>query len=71
VITKPNSYVPRENDPVLFEDSDHWLIVVRVDDSRRTAALKTITGPVILYENVPWAELSYADEAPEVRATPQ
>ncbi len=61
MITKPKGYAPRVNDVVLFEDSDHRLIVVHVDDSRRTAALTTITGPVILYENVPWAKLSYAD----------
>lgn len=57
-MTKPNGYVPRVNDAVLFEDSDHRLIVVHVDASRRTAALETITRPMILYENVPWAKLS-------------
>jgi hypothetical protein len=62
VITNPNGYVSMVNDAVLFEDSDHRLIVVHVDDSRRTAALKTICGPEILYENVPWSKISYADE---------
>lgn len=60
-MTKPNGYAPRVNDAVLFEDTDHKLIVVHVDDSRRTAAPITITGPMILYENVPWAKLAYPD----------
>jgi hypothetical protein len=58
VTAEPNGFVPRPNDPVVLEDSDDRLIVVHVDTSRRTAALKTITGLVILYENVPWSKLS-------------
>jgi len=50
------------NDPVLLEDSDNRLVVVDVDASRRTAALRTIAGAIILYENVPWSKLSYRDE---------
>ncbi|MFZ0198451.1 MAG: hypothetical protein WAL05_04570 [Candidatus Sulfotelmatobacter sp.] len=55
---EPYVYIPRTNDPVLLEDSDNRLIVVHVDASRKTAALKTLVGPVILYENVPWSKLS-------------
>ena len=62
MITESNSYVPVPNDPVLLEDSDNRLVVVDVDTSRRTAALRTIAGPVILYENVPWSKLSYRDD---------
>jgi len=61
-MTKPNIYVPRMNDPVLLEDSDNRLVVVHVDASRGTAAVRTIAGPEILYENVPWSKLSYRDE---------
>jgi len=50
------------NDPVLLEDSDNRLVVVHVDASRGTAAVRTIAGPEILYENVPWSKLSYRDE---------
>jgi len=50
------------NDPVLLEDSDNRLVVVQVDASRATAALRTIAGPEILCENVPWSKLSYRDE---------
>jgi len=60
-MTEPSGYVPRLNDLVLFEDSDKRLIVGHVDASRRTAALTTITGPIILYENVPWSKLSPDD----------
>jgi hypothetical protein len=58
VTAEPNGYVPRPNDSVILEHSDNRLIVIHVDASRRRAALKTITGPVILYENVPWSKLS-------------
>jgi len=61
-MTNPNSYVPMLNDPVLLEDSDNRLVVIDVEASKRTAALRTIAGPVILYENVPWSKLSYRDE---------
>jgi len=61
-MSESNSYVPMPNDPVLLEDSDNRLVVVDVDASRRTAALRTIAGPVILYENVPWSKLSYRDD---------
>ena len=61
-MTEPNSYVPMLNDPVLLEDSDNSLVVIDIDASRRTAALRTIAGPAILYENVPWSKLSYRDE---------
>jgi len=61
-MTKPNSYVPRLNDSVLLEDSDNRLVVVDVDASRETAALRTIAGLDILYENVPWSKLSYRDQ---------
>ena len=61
-MTESKSYVPVLNDPVLLEDSDNRLVVVDVDTSRRTAALRTIAGPVILYENVPWSKLSYRDD---------
>ena len=61
-MTKPNSYVPMLNDPVLLEDSDNRLVVVDVDASKRTADLRTIAGPAILYENVPWSKLSYRNE---------
>lgn len=57
VTAEPNGYVPRPNDHVVLEDSDNRLIVVHVDTSRRSAALTTITGPVTLYENVPWSKL--------------
>ncbi|MFZ3366013.1 MAG: hypothetical protein WA239_02720 [Candidatus Sulfotelmatobacter sp.] len=55
---EPYIYIPRTNDPVLLEDSDSRLIVVHVDASRKTAALKTLVGPVILYEDVPSSKLS-------------
>ena len=61
-MTNPHSYVPMPNDPVLLEDSDNRLVVVDVDASRRTADLRTIAGPAILYENIPWSKLSYRDE---------
>jgi len=61
-MTESKSYVPVLNDPVLLEDSDNRLVVIDVDTSRRTAALRTIAGPSILYENVPWSKLSYCDE---------
>jgi len=61
-MTNPDSYVPMLNDPVLLEDSDNRLVVIDVDASKRTAALRTIAGPAILYENVPWSKLSYRDE---------
>lgn len=61
-MTECNSYDPMLNDPVLLEDSDNTLVVVDVDASRRTAALRTIAGPTILYENVPWSKLSYRDD---------
>ncbi len=61
-MTKLNSYVPMLNDPVLLEDSDNRLVVIDVDASKRTAALRTIAAPAILYENVPWLKLSYHDE---------
>jgi hypothetical protein len=54
---EPYVYIPRPNDPVFLEDSDNRLIVVHVDASRRTVALKTLVGPLILYENVPWSKL--------------
>jgi hypothetical protein len=57
-MAQPRNYVPRLNDPVLLEDNDNRLIVVHLDASRRTTALKTLVGPVIRYENVPWANLS-------------
>jgi hypothetical protein len=41
------NYVPRLNDSVLLEGSDHSLIVTHVDASRRTAGLTTLAGPVI------------------------
>ena len=41
---EPNGYVPRPNDPVVLEDRDNRRIVVHVDASRRSVALKTITG---------------------------
>lgn len=61
-MTNPNSYVPVLNDPVIFEGSDNRLVVIEVDASKRTAALRTIAGPAILYENIPWSKLSYRDE---------
>ena len=67
-MTQPNSYVPTLNDPVLFEDSDNRLVVVDVDQSRRTAALRTIAGPIISYENIPWSKLSYCDERKSAEA---
>jgi hypothetical protein len=54
---EPYIYVPRPNDPVFLEDGDNRLIVVHVNASRKTAALKTLVGPVILYENVPWSKI--------------
>jgi hypothetical protein len=61
-MTTPPSYAPRPNDLVLLEDNDNRLVVVNVDASRKTADLKTIAGPTILYENIPWSELSYREE---------
>ncbi len=61
-MTNPQSYAPRPNDLVLLEDNDNRLVVVTVDASRRTADLKTIAGPAILYENIPWSKLSYRQE---------
>jgi hypothetical protein len=52
-MTESKSYVPVLHDPVLLEESDNRLVVIDVDTSRRTAALRTIAGPLILYENVP------------------
>jgi hypothetical protein len=50
------------NDPVLLEDSDNRLVVIDVDASKRTAVVRTIAGPAILHENVPWSKLCYRDE---------
>jgi hypothetical protein len=62
-MAEPHNYVPRVNDPVLFEDSDNRLLVVHVDANRRTAALTTFVGPVIHYENVPWSKLSHCSSS--------
>lgn len=61
-MTNPQRYAPRPNDLVLLEDNDNRLVVVNVDASRRTADLKTIASPAILYENIPWSKLSYREE---------
>lgn len=61
-MTNPSSYVPMLNDPVLLEDSDNRLVVIDVDASKRTAVVRTIAGPAILHENVPWSKLCYRDE---------
>jgi hypothetical protein len=61
MLTKPISYLPKLRDLVVFEDSDSRLVVVHIDGRRRTAALRTVAGPVILYENVPWSKLCYRD----------
>jgi len=57
-MAKPYDYVPRVNDLVLLEHNDSRLIVVHVDASRKTAAVKTTAGPVVLYENMSWSRLS-------------
>ena len=61
-MTNPQRYAPRPNDLVLLEDNDNRLVVVNVDASRRTADLKTIASPAILYENIAWSKLSYREE---------
>jgi hypothetical protein len=44
-----------------LENCANRLVVVHIDASSRTATLRTVSGPVILYENLSWLKLSYRD----------
>ena len=60
-MAKPEHYAPRLNDPVLVDGVVGRLVVVGVDDSKKTAKVVT-TSPVIVH-TVPWSKLSYLDES--------
>jgi hypothetical protein len=60
-MAKATKYVPSINDPVLVKGKVDPYSVVIVWPSRKTAAVRTMVGPVILYYDVPWSKLSYLD----------
>jgi hypothetical protein len=60
-VAKPEHYTPRLNDPVLVEGVVGRLVVVGVDDIKKTAKVATTSTPVIV-QTVPWSKLSYLDE---------
>jgi hypothetical protein len=60
-MAKPEHYAPRLKDPVLVDGVVGRLVVVGVDDSKKTVTVATST-PVIV-QTVPWSKLSYLDES--------
>ena len=61
-VAKPEHYTPRLNDTVLVEGVVGRLVVVGVDDIKKTAKVATTSTPVIV-QTVPWSKLSYLDES--------
>jgi hypothetical protein len=63
-MAKPESYIPKVNDPVFIKGRGfvrYVVAVVRPD--KKTADVKTTAGLAILHQDVPWSELSYLDES--------
>jgi hypothetical protein len=51
-------YIPKMNDSVLLKGLPIPHVVLLVRPGKRTADVRTSTGPVILYYDVPWSKLS-------------
>jgi hypothetical protein len=60
-MAKASKYVPNVNDSVLVKGKADRYSVVMVRRGKKTADVRTIVGPVILYYDVPWSNLSYLD----------
>jgi hypothetical protein len=58
-MAKARKYVPNVNDPVLVKGKADRYSVVIVRRGKKTADVRTAVGPVILYYDVPWANLSH------------
>jgi hypothetical protein len=61
-MAKPEHYTPRLNDTVLVDGVVGRLVVVGVDDIKKTAKVATTSTPVSLH-TVPSSKLSYLDKS--------
>jgi len=60
-MAKARKYIPNVNDPVRVKGkADHYSVVI-VRRGKKTADVRTTVGPVILYYDVPWSNLSFFD----------
>jgi hypothetical protein len=57
-------YTPKVNDPV-FLDGKGFVryVVLGIDSQAETATVRTTSGPVVLYRDVPWAKIFELDES--------
>jgi hypothetical protein len=56
------AYVPKMGDPVLVQGMRNKYVVLVARSGARTADVRTLTVPALLYYNLPWSKLSYSGE---------
>jgi hypothetical protein len=58
------NYTPKVDDPV-FMDGKAFIryVVTKVDEKKRTADIKTVSGAIVLHRDVPWSKLFELDES--------
>jgi hypothetical protein len=60
-MTSPENRVPKQNETVTLEGRTGRFSVIGIDSINKTVEVRTVSAPVVVVKDVPWATIFYRE----------